>query len=179
MLKEKPVGSALGRSLLEFSRLSALHSISARNPEKAGFVANCIIADRQIAGVCPPGGKFIDVDAHIGSVMATPGDDLYIIAVEAYPNKAAAFERDFRTARFSMSRSAKLPVRPSSSSTRMRQGRTRFSKRKAAKSSRSALPRLTIPCLMVEPKASRSTSRARNSAPSAAEKTDRTIPPGH
>lgn len=95
MLKEKLVGSVFSRSLLELSRLRTLHSVPARNPEQAGCVANDIIADRLIAGLCPPDGIFFDIGAHIGSIIASQPENVNVIAFEADPEKAAALKQRF------------------------------------------------------------------------------------
>lgn len=94
-LKSRLVGTGLGRALLNYSHGKSLRDLKAHNPESASSTANAVIADRLIANLTPQGGAFLDVGAHIGSILssvrhAVPTATIY--AVEADPDKAAALK---------------------------------------------------------------------------------------
>ena len=91
-LKRRALGGSAGPTLLRLRNWAALRSIPFRNPESAAAIANDILCDKLIGRLCAPGGTFLDVGAHIGSVVArvksgAPGAK--VIAVEADPRKAA------------------------------------------------------------------------------------------
>lgn len=97
-MKRKLVGTAVGRALLRLSHFSALKMIPLSNPENAAVIANDIIADLLVANICPKGGTFVDVGAHIGSVFSTvhhADTSVRIIAFEADPVKARALAARF------------------------------------------------------------------------------------
>lgn len=63
-----------------------------------GTVVNDQIAIQLAVGLCPPTGTFIDIGAHIGSVISEVHyrhPHAQIIAFEAIPEKAAALQRKF------------------------------------------------------------------------------------
>lgn len=65
------------------------------------MIANCIIADRLIAGLCQPDDTLLDIGAHIGSVFSAvhgAQPKASIFAVEADPDKAEALRSKFRYA---------------------------------------------------------------------------------
>ncbi|WP_299567307.1 FkbM family methyltransferase [uncultured Sulfitobacter sp.] len=97
-MKKNLVGTALGHRLLEASQYLSLRRVPAANPETASMVANAILADRLITRLCPPGGTFVDVGAHIGSIFTSVhrfDDSIRILAVEADPGKARHLARRF------------------------------------------------------------------------------------
>ena len=84
--------------MLGASQYSSLKSLSARNPETASMVANAVLADRLITRLCPDGGVFVDVGAHIGSIFSAAhanGRNLTIHAIEADPDKAKSLAQRF------------------------------------------------------------------------------------
>lgn len=63
-----------------------------------GMVVNDQIAIQLAAGLCPPTGTFVDIGAHIGSVISEVHfrhPRARIIAFEAIPEKATALQRKF------------------------------------------------------------------------------------
>lgn len=97
-LKKTFVGTPVGRLLVAASHWKSLHSVSLANPETAHCVANDILADRLVAHLCPPQGTFVDIGAHIGSILSVvhhnvPGAK--IIAFEADPSKIAHLKRRY------------------------------------------------------------------------------------
>lgn len=67
-------------------------------PELLGMVANDQLATSLAVRLCRPGMTFVDVGAHIGSVLEgvlRHGEDVRVVAVEADPAKAAALRLRF------------------------------------------------------------------------------------
>lgn len=90
----RPMGAAL-RALRD--RLE-LHRAVAGNLEQVGMLANDQLARALLERLCRPGGVFVDVGAHIGSVIdgvQRHSRPSLVIAVEAIPEKAAALRRRF------------------------------------------------------------------------------------
>ncbi len=91
-MKKLLVGTALGRLAYSFSHWKRLKTIPASNPEQAAFYANMAIADKLIVRLCPRSGTFIDIGAHIGTVLSSVHQcdpTVSLIAFEADPDKAA------------------------------------------------------------------------------------------
>ncbi len=66
-----------------------------------GTLANDHLATRLITRICEPGRAFIDIGAHIGSVISSVQKHVptaTIIAIEAIPEKAVHLRRSFPTA---------------------------------------------------------------------------------
>lgn len=98
MLKSRLVGTKIGRMLMNASHWRVLRSIPFGNPEAARVIANDILADKLISGICPPNGTFLDIGAHIGSVLSAvhhqdPG--VQIVAFEADPSKISNLRSKF------------------------------------------------------------------------------------
>lgn len=91
------MGTTLGRWL--FSARDFISLI--RSPRVAlGTTVNDQLAPRLIAQLCRPGDVFVDVGAHIGSVIAEVRHNCanaQIVAFEAMPDKAAHLVRKFPT----------------------------------------------------------------------------------
>ena len=67
-------------------------------PERVGTIANDQLATHLITKICSPNACFIDVGAHIGSIVsevAQHDPSIRIVAVEAIPEKAAQLRRKF------------------------------------------------------------------------------------
>jgi FkbM family methyltransferase len=96
IIKRRLVGTWLGQVMSDAADSLALRLVSTRNPEMASLRANHIIARRLLRGLCPANGLFVDVGAHIGSVLSAvhrENETVQIAAIEADPEKAA-FLRD-------------------------------------------------------------------------------------
>jgi FkbM family methyltransferase len=92
--KQLLVGTPLGRAVM--AARDTLHLL--RCPaEQRGTLRNDHLAAKLVTRLCRPGMTFIDVGAHIGSVMAEVRG-CKIIAFEAMPEKAEALRRKFPTA---------------------------------------------------------------------------------
>lgn len=101
-LAGRAVGTRVGDVLLDgrdrVKRLSAAWAPS----EQLGTVANDHLARYLLPRVVSPGGVFVDVGAHLGSVFAEVSavrPDVRCHAVEAVPTKAAALRARFPTVR--------------------------------------------------------------------------------
>lgn len=89
-LKRLLVGTKLGRAYIEAAHWKSLRSISFQNPEAAAATSNAIIADKLISRLCAANGTFIDIGAHIGSILSDvhqQDPSVEIIAFEADPSK--------------------------------------------------------------------------------------------
>lgn len=68
------------------------------SPESVGTLANDLLATRLVTSLCKPNATFIDVGAHIGSIVADVRHEVpssKIIAMEAIPEKIDRLRRAF------------------------------------------------------------------------------------
>lgn len=100
MLKQLMLGSGAGRlALFMRDKIGLLHTAFFHG-EYLGQVSNDQLATRLITRICRPRTVFIDVGAHIGSVVsevALSNASVSIVAIEAIPQKADALKRKFRS----------------------------------------------------------------------------------
>lgn len=97
-MKKHLVGTAPGRILQQAAHWLELKRLPLRNPEQAALTANKILAPALVTGLCPPGGTFVDVGAHLGAVFSAVhhrDSSIAIIAFEADPQKAAHLQQKF------------------------------------------------------------------------------------
>lgn len=97
-MKRRLAGTALGQGLMRIRQNLSFRTMALTNPEQAGIMANQIIADRLIAQLCPRGGTFLDIGAHLGSTFGAAcrnDPTVKVIAFEADPAKAAALTAAF------------------------------------------------------------------------------------
>lgn len=76
----------------------ALLRAAGGSPERLGALANDLLARQLLERLCRDGGRFIDVGAHIGSVIsgvARFSRPAEIVAIEAIPEKAARLRKAF------------------------------------------------------------------------------------
>jgi len=98
MMKARLVGTALGSALFEWRNWWDLRSISFRNPERAAVISNAVIADTLLPRLCQPGGAFLDIGAHIGSVLSEvhrQDPSITLHAIEADTEKAKQLKEKF------------------------------------------------------------------------------------
>lgn len=97
-MKRMMVGTAIGRFAMA-ARDALERSIAAfARPETAGTLANDSMAGFLTARLCRPGTTFLDIGAHIGSVVSSVAHHCptaTLVAVEAIPEKAAHLRRKF------------------------------------------------------------------------------------
>lgn len=97
-MKKHLVGTAAGRALQQAAQWLELKRLPLHNPEQAPLTANKILAQRLVTQLCPPGGTFVDVGAHLGTVFSAVrhyDTSITLIAFEADPDKAAHLRRKF------------------------------------------------------------------------------------
>jgi FkbM family methyltransferase len=97
-MKRWLVGTRLGRLALSVRESVALAAAAITRAEAVGTLANDHLASFLVVRLCRPQTTFIDVGAHIGSVIAEVTAHCpaaRIIAVEAIPEKADRLRRRF------------------------------------------------------------------------------------
>ena len=90
-MRQKLVGTFLGEQLLLLRSWRQLRGIPFGNPEKASAIANGILADRLIAALPDDSSRFLDIGAHIGSVLSAvhrKNKSVSVFAIEAEKDKA-------------------------------------------------------------------------------------------
>jgi FkbM family methyltransferase len=98
MIKQLVVGTAIGRVAMRARDFVEVCQALYSSPESAGTVLNDQAATRLVAGLSRPGTSFIDVGAHIGSVISAVYDHdktISVIAVEAIPEKVERLRHKF------------------------------------------------------------------------------------
>lgn len=96
--KQKVLGTAFGGFLASTREVLQVVHAAFRSPESVGTLVNDHLATHLVCGLCLPNKVFVDVGAHIGSVIdgVLRHDSLIpVIAVEAVPYKAVALKRKF------------------------------------------------------------------------------------
>jgi FkbM family methyltransferase len=97
-IKQIMLGSSIGRLLISGRSKFQLLSAAASSSESIGTLLNDQLASYLLPRLCAPGKTFIDVGAHIGSVIADVqhhDKTIRIIAIEAIPEKAERLHRKF------------------------------------------------------------------------------------
>jgi FkbM family methyltransferase len=98
VMKSLLVGTAIGDWMLSARDKFDILRASWSTPESVGTLANDQLASLLVASICRPGMVFVDVGAHIGSIIASAqrrSRPSKIVAVEAIPSKAATLRRRF------------------------------------------------------------------------------------
>lgn len=95
-MREKVVGNPIGRiALFLRDKLRLIHT-AYFHPESAGKSANDHLSNVLIARICQSNKTFIDIGAHIGSILSQVlyvDPSIKMIAVEAIPAKVDALKR--------------------------------------------------------------------------------------
>jgi FkbM family methyltransferase len=98
LMKQAILGTPFGRIALALRDKYEIVRAAWSHPENVGLLANDRLATRLITHLCPLNGCFVDVGAHIGSVVAAVArhdPSVRIIAIEAIPEKAKRLQRKF------------------------------------------------------------------------------------
>ncbi|MGF1511650.1 MAG: FkbM family methyltransferase [Myxococcota bacterium] len=98
-MRQLLVGHSIGRLALATRAKLEIFRSALFEPESLGMIANDQLATKIITRLCAPGSFFIDIGAHIGSVVSEVrhhNKEARIIAVEAVPEKAENLRRRFR-----------------------------------------------------------------------------------
>lgn len=96
--KARLVGTSFGQWLIGVRDKLDLVRAAWRSTESVGTLANDQLAALLVVSLCRPGHVFVDVGAHIGSIIAGAqrrSRPSRIVAVEAIPDKAASLRRRF------------------------------------------------------------------------------------
>jgi FkbM family methyltransferase len=102
-MKQQLLGSLLGRLALAWRDKLKIVQAALFNPERVGTIANDQLASNLVTKICQADKTFIDIGAHIGSVIAGVMDNdpsIKIIAVEAMPDKIINLRRKFPSVEF-------------------------------------------------------------------------------
>lgn len=92
------VGTSFGLWLLGVRDKINIVRTACASPESVGTMANDQLAALLVVSICRPGRVFVDVGAHIGSIVATAqrrSGPSKIVAIEAIPEKADSLRRGF------------------------------------------------------------------------------------
>lgn len=97
-MKQQLLGGSIGRLALSFrDKFNILHTAHFY-PERVGTVANDQLATKLVTTICQSHKTFVDVGAHIGSVIsevASSDSTIKIVAIEAIPEKIVQLRRKF------------------------------------------------------------------------------------
>jgi FkbM family methyltransferase len=100
-MKQLILNSIMGHVALAVRDKFDLLRVALSKPEAVGTIANDQLATVLITRLCQPGKTFVDVGAHIGSVIYEVlhhDRRIKIIAIEAIPEKVANLRRKFKNA---------------------------------------------------------------------------------
>jgi FkbM family methyltransferase len=96
--KGKIIGTALGRFLNSTRETFEIVRAAYHHQEHLGFLASDQLSTFLVCGMCRPHKVFVDVGAHVGSIVAcvmNRDPSVAVIAVEAIPEKVIALKRNF------------------------------------------------------------------------------------
>src|ERR1700678_2411186 len=97
-MKQLLLGTPLGRGAMLLRDTFSIARMALVSPEEVGTLANDQLASHLITKICKPNGTFIDIGAHIGSIIADVhcnDPSIRIMAIEAVPEKAQNLRRKF------------------------------------------------------------------------------------
>ncbi len=97
-MKQKILGTAFGRFAIKMRDRIEIVKTALFKEEAAGTVTNDWMATFLVTQLCQPNKSFIDIGAHIGSIIAEVShhdSTIKIIAVEAMPDKALKLRSKF------------------------------------------------------------------------------------
>lgn len=97
-IKQKILDTPVGSHALAIRDRYGLLKSACFSPEQMSMVSNDYLAAKFITRICSPGKAFIDIGAHIGSIVSEVlryCTDVNVIAVEAIPEKAENLRKKF------------------------------------------------------------------------------------
>jgi FkbM family methyltransferase len=97
-MKQQLLGSRVGRIFLSLRDKFNILRTSYFYLEEVGTLANDQLATKLVTSICCPSRTFIDVGAHIGSIIsevAHSDSSVKIVAIEAIPEKSARLKQKF------------------------------------------------------------------------------------
>jgi FkbM family methyltransferase len=98
-LKRRLVGTRLGRTVMRCRNVWSIWQSMRANPENLGSISQEACAKQLLPGLCLESTVFVDVGAHIGSVIDLVRQrhpTIKVIAIEAVPDKATQLAKKFR-----------------------------------------------------------------------------------
>lgn len=102
-MKQMILGTTIGRIALSARDAFEILRTAYFHPESIGMLANDQLATMLVTKICQPNKSFIDVGAHIGSIISSVMQNdrsIRIIAIEAIPQKIVKLRRKFPTVEF-------------------------------------------------------------------------------
>jgi len=97
------LGTTIGRIAMSARNAFDIMCAAYSHPESVGTLANDQLATALITKICQPNRTFIDVGAHIGSIISSVMQNdrsIRIIAIEAIPEKVNNLRQKFPTVEF-------------------------------------------------------------------------------
>jgi FkbM family methyltransferase len=102
-MKQELLGNTIGHAALSMRDKFDLFSTALFYPERVGTLANDQLATRLITRICQSNKTFVDVGAHIGSILSEVmynDPTIRIVAIEAIPEKVAKLRQRFPSVEF-------------------------------------------------------------------------------
>lgn len=100
LIKQQWLGRSIGRAALVLrDKFNIIHT-ACFSPEIVGTVANDQLATKLVTTICQSHKTFVDVGAHIGSIISEVShinSSIKIVAIEAIPEKVVHLRRKFPT----------------------------------------------------------------------------------
>lgn len=96
--KQFILGTPIGRIFMSVRSAINLWQAAYRSPEQLGMLANDELATQIVTNICQHNKTFIDVGAHIGSIISSVNyndSSINIVAIEAIPEKAEKLRKKF------------------------------------------------------------------------------------
>lgn len=97
-MKQRLLGNSIGRLALSLRNKIDIIRTAFFHPEKIGDEANNQLATKLVTTICQSNKTFIDVGAHIGSIISEviyANSSVKIVAIEAIPEKSKKLRRKF------------------------------------------------------------------------------------
>ena len=97
-MKQQLLGGPIGKLTLSFRDKFDILNTAYFYPERVGTVANDQLATKLVTKICQSHKTFVDVGAHIGSVISEVANNdsrIKIVAIEAIPEKIVQLRRKF------------------------------------------------------------------------------------
>lgn len=101
-MKRILLATPIGRTALRFRDNLAILRAAYLSPESVGTIANDQLATKLVTSICQSHKTFIDVGAHIGSVLSEVAyldPSIKLVAIEAIPEKATKLQKMFPSAK--------------------------------------------------------------------------------
>jgi FkbM family methyltransferase len=97
-MKQYLLRNSMGRVAMFIRDKVTILKLAYLSPETVGTVASDLLATKLVTTICKPGATFVDVGAHIGSIISEVKHNIpsaRIVAVEAIPDKVEKLQQYF------------------------------------------------------------------------------------